>query len=77
MERFKTSDVSVSNGNIKGPVGNHFFAENLPLQLLRATGANADTESLKSIHTSSYLLRTWTTCQRNLNQTVLSEMFKF
>ena len=37
---------SVSNGNIKGPV------ENLPLKLFRATLANADIESLKSLHTS-------------------------
>ena len=51
MERFKTSDVSVSNVNIKYAVGNSFFSENLPLKLFRATVANADTESLKSLHT--------------------------
>ena len=46
-----TYDVSVSNGNIKCPVGNSFFAENLPLKLFRATVAIADTESLESLHT--------------------------
>ena len=50
MERFWTSDVSVSNGIIKGPVGKSIFEENLQLQLFRATVANADTESLKSLH---------------------------
>ena len=42
---------NISNGNIKGPVGKSIFAENLPLQLFRATIANADTENLKSLHT--------------------------
>ena len=51
MERFKTSDISVSNGNIKGPVGKSIFAENLPLHFFHAAIANADTESLKSLHT--------------------------
>ena len=51
MERFYTSDVSVSNGNIKGLVGKSIFAENLPLQLFHSTVANADTESLRPLHT--------------------------
>ena len=54
MERFKTFDASVSNGNIKCPVGNSIFAGNLPLKLFRATVANADTESLKSLCTLFY-----------------------
>ena len=51
MERYQTSDVNVNNGNIKCPVGNSIFAENLPLKLFRATVANADSESLKSLRT--------------------------
>ena len=46
-----TSYVSVCNGNIKCPVGNSIFAENLPFKLFRATVANADIESLKSVRT--------------------------
>ena len=41
----------MSNGNIKCPIGKSFFAVNLPLKLFRATVANADTKSLKSLHT--------------------------
>ena len=55
MERFYTSDASVSNGNIKHvkyPVENSIFqSENLPLKPFRPIVANADTESLKSLHT--------------------------
>ena len=40
-----------SNGNIKCPVGNSTFAENLHSKLFRATVANADTESLRILHT--------------------------
>ena len=36
---------------MKGLVGKAIFAENLPLQLFRATVANADPKSLKSRHT--------------------------
>ena len=51
MERFWTSYISVSNGNIKYPVGNSIFAANLPLKLFRAAVANTDIEILKSLHT--------------------------
>ena len=39
------------NGQIKGPVRKLDFAENLLLQLFRATVAKADTVSIKSLHT--------------------------
>ena len=51
MERLKTSNVSISNGNIKYPIGKSIFAVNLPLKLFPATVANADIGSLKSLHT--------------------------
>ena len=51
MDGLWTSNVSISNGNIKYPIGKSIFAVNLPLKLFRATVANADTESLKSLHT--------------------------
>ena len=51
MERLETSNVSISNGNIKCPIGKSIFAVNLPLKLFRATVANADIGSLKSFHT--------------------------
>ena len=44
----------------------------MPLKLFHATVANVDTGSLKSLH----LIRIWTTCWRNLNQIVWSEMYK-
>ena len=37
--------------NIKCPIGKSIFAVNLTLKLFRATFANADIESLKSLHT--------------------------
>ena len=37
MERLETSNVSISNGNIKCPIGKLSFAANLPLKLFRAT----------------------------------------
>ena len=40
-----------SNGNIKCPIGKSILAVNLPLELFRATVANADIRSLKSFHT--------------------------
>ena len=43
MERLKTSSISVSNGNIKCPIGKSIFAV--------TAVANADTGSLKSLHT--------------------------
>ena len=51
MERLQTSNVSISNGNIKYPIGKSIFAVNLPLKLFRTTVANADIGSLKSLHT--------------------------
>ena len=45
MERLKTFNVSISNGNIRHPIGN------LPLKLFPATVANADIRSPKSLHT--------------------------
>ena len=51
MERLQTSDYSIGNGNIKYPIGKSIFAVNLPLKLFPATIANADIESLKSLHT--------------------------
>ena len=51
MERLKTSNVSISNGYIKYPIGKSIFADNLPLKLFPATVANAEIGSLKSLHT--------------------------
>ena len=51
VERLCTSNVSISNGNIKYPVGKSVFAVNLPLKLFRATIANADIGKLKVLHT--------------------------
>ena len=50
MERLQTSNVSVSNGTLKYPIGKSIFGVNLPLKLFRASVANANTESLKSLH---------------------------
>ena len=51
MERVKTFNVSVSNGNLKVPIGKPIFAVNLPLKLFHDAVANTNTESLKSLHT--------------------------
>ena len=51
MERLMTSNVSISNGNIKYPTGKSIFAVNLPLKFFPAIVANADIGSLKSLHT--------------------------
>ena len=51
MERLLTSNVSIINGNIKCPIGKSIFAVNLTLKLFRATVANADIGSWKSLHT--------------------------
>ena len=48
MERLYTSDVNISNVNIKYPVGTSIFAINLTLKLFRVNVADADTESLVS-----------------------------
>ena len=50
MERLYTSNVSVSNGNRKCPMGKSIFAINLPLKPFRATVANTKAASLKSLH---------------------------
>ena len=56
MERLLTSNVSVSNGSIKCPIGKPIFAVNLPLKLLRAAFVNADTgQYWNSISLSIYL----------------------
>ena len=58
---FRLKNVSVSNGNLKFPIGKPIFAVNLSLKLSRTTVTNATTESLKSLHTlfdtfSDYIL---------------------
>ena len=50
MERLYTSNVSISNGNMKYPLGKSIFAVNLPLKLFPTTIANVDIGSLKSLH---------------------------
>ena len=50
MERLKISNVSISNGNIKCPIGKSIFAVNLPLKFFRVTVANADIGSPKKLH---------------------------
>ena len=52
MERLYTSNVIISNSNIKSPIGKPIFAVNLPLKLFRATVSNADIRSLKSLYAS-------------------------
>ena len=49
MERRYASNVSVSNDDLKYPIGKSIIAVNLPLKLLYVTVANANTESLKSL----------------------------
>ena len=53
MERLSTSNVIVSSGIIKCPIGIFFFffTVNLPLKLFRAIVANAVTGSRKFLHT--------------------------
>ena len=51
METLKTSNVSISNGNIKYLIGKSIFTVNLPLKLSPATVVNADIGSIKSLHT--------------------------
>ena len=50
----------ISNGNIKYPIEKSNFPVTLPLKLFRATVANADIGSLKSLHT--FLKNVCTTC---------------
>ena len=42
MERLQTSNISISNSNIKYPIGKSNFEVNLPLKLFPAAVANAD-----------------------------------
>ena len=44
MERLKTSDVSISNGTIKYPVGKSIFGVNLTLKLFRVQGRIQEVE---------------------------------
>ena len=60
MERLKTSNVSISNDNIKCSIGKSVFAVNFPLKLCHATVAKADIGSLKSLHT--FLKRMFVPC---------------
>ena len=73
MERLLTSIVSFSNGNIKCPIGEQIFTVNLPLKLFCATVANADTGSLKSLHT---LFDTDLDHMLNLEKISWSKMYK-
>ena len=50
MERRYTSNVSISNDNIKCLIEVSIFAVNLTLKLFRATVANADIGGQKSLH---------------------------
>ena len=50
------------------------FAVNMQLKHFRATVANANSESLKSLPHN--LVRIWITCWRNLNQIVHSKIYK-
>ena len=45
------SQCQHQNSNIKCPIGKSIFAVNLPLKFFRATIANSDIGSLKSLHT--------------------------
>ena len=51
MERLWTSDVRVSNGNVKSTFEKSIFAVNLPLKLFHATVTNTNTGRLNSLHT--------------------------
>ena len=51
MERLQTSNVGISNLDIKYLIGRSIFTVNLPLKLSPAAVANADIGSLKSLHT--------------------------
>ena len=51
IERLKTSNVTISNGNIKCPIEKSTLAVILPLKRFRATVANADIIIIKSLHT--------------------------
>ena len=67
MERHYASKVSISNGNIKCPIGKSIFAVKLPLKLFCPTVANANIGSLKSLHTlfDKYLEHTLVKFEQN------------
>ena len=73
MEKLQTFNVSVSNGNIKLTIRKSIFAVSLPLNFFCATIPNADTESLKSLHTLYVFVPH--ACWRNLNGIVWSKIF--
>ena len=50
-ESEKKINFSISNGNIKYPIGKSFFAVNFALKLFPATVAKADIGSQLSLHT--------------------------
>ena len=55
MERLYTSNVSISNGDIKYVSGKSIFAVTLSLKFFTATViANADIKSLNSLHILFY-----------------------
>ena len=49
--RVKISNVSVSNDDLKYAIGKSIFEVNFSLMLFHATVANANSESLKNLHT--------------------------
>ena len=51
MERLETSNLSISNYNIKYPIGKSIFSVNLPSKFFPTAVANADIGSPKSLHT--------------------------
>ena len=51
MERLLTSKVSVSNSNVEYLIGKSILAVNLPLKNFRVILANANSDSVKSLHT--------------------------
>ena len=67
-ERLWTSNVSISNDNIKCPIGKSIFCSNFAIKTFRATVANADLGSLKFLHT--FLKNVCTTCLWNMNQII-------
>ena len=73
MERLDTSDVSMSNGNIRYPIGKSIFAVNLSSKLFSLTTANADVGSLKS-HLHTLLKNICITCRWNFNKIVWSKI---
>ena len=67
MEKLKTFNASISNGNIKYPIVKSIFAVNLPLKLSSTTVANSDIGNLKSFHAlfDEYMERMLVKFERN------------